>query len=99
LTFVRCFVVQPDGKILVGGEFAGLGGTTARHARLRVGRLHSNGALDSTFNPGADKQVFALALQTNGMVVMGGDFSNVRRKPRSRIARVNAKGGLDTKFN
>ena len=39
--------VQADGKIVVGGMFTTLGG----QPRSYLGRLNSDGTLDTTFNP------------------------------------------------
>src|SRR6516164_11178313 len=59
---VHSIAVQPDGKILVGGVFTTLGGggkgITTRH---NIGRLNANGALDRTFNPGANGEVHSIA--------------------------------------
>jgi hypothetical protein len=44
---VQSLAVQADGKILVGGIFTTLGG----QARNHIGRLNSNGTLDTTFKP------------------------------------------------
>jgi len=44
---VQSIVVQPDGRILVGGSFASINGV----ARNRVARLNADGSLDPTFVP------------------------------------------------
>ena len=92
--------IQSDGKILVGGGFTTLGGggggTTARH---RIGRLHPDGTLDITFDPGANGSVLALAVQADGKILVGGDFTLLGGGTRNRIARLNPDGSLDTGFN
>ena len=56
---VITIVVQPDGKILVGGQFTMLGGGgTGTTPRNRIGRLNADGSLDATFNPGAGANEF-----------------------------------------
>jgi len=87
---VYCIVAQPDGKILVGGNFTGIGGQT----RNRLARLNSNGSLDEMFNPPGDGNVFTLALQADGKVIVGGSFSS----PGNNIGRLSANGYLDTFF-
>ena len=127
---VLALAVQPDGKILVGGDFTTLGGggtgTTTAHrsggstptarstrasipartdacprargaggwedpgrrpfhdagrrgtgttTRNRIGRLNADGSLDTSFNPGADSSVQALAVQADGKFVVGGHFT------------------------
>ena len=71
--------VQPDGKILVGGNFTTLGGGgTGNTTRRNIGRLNSDGALDTTFNPGANGRVNVLAgVQANGKILVGGDFTTL----------------------
>lgn len=59
------------------------------------------GALDQTFNPGsgANITVRAIALSTNGSVLIGGSFSVVNGIARSRIARLGPDGTLDPSFD
>jgi uncharacterized delta-60 repeat protein len=59
---VSAMALQEDGKVLIGGTFSTVGG----QSRLRLARLNSNGTLDTTFNPGADGVVTALAVQADG---------------------------------
>lgn len=96
---VYTIVLQPDGKIVVGGgaftPFTQLGGQT----RLNIGRLNQDGTLDTTFNPGADGPVEALAVQPDGKIVVGGFFSQLGGQSRSRIGRLNLNGTLDTNFD
>jgi uncharacterized delta-60 repeat protein len=88
-------VVQPDGKILVGGFFTNLDGA----ARSHIGRLNADGTLDASFNPGADTNVAVIALQTNGQILVGGDFTNLAGASRNGIGRLNTNGTIDTTFN
>src|SRR6185295_2471007 len=56
--------VQVDGKILIGGYFKWLGGAgnpTIRSVRNYIGRLNPSGAVDTSFNPGANNIVNAVA--------------------------------------
>ena len=97
-------VVQPDGKIVVGGAFNTLGGGgTGTTTRYGIGRLNADGSLDTSFNAGVDQHVDALALQADGKIVVGGTFQTLEfggaGTPRSRIGRLNADGSLDTSFD
>src|SRR5579863_1850924 len=47
--FAFTSAVQTDGRIVVGGQFTGLGGQSVTN----IGRLNADGSLDSTFNAGA----------------------------------------------
>ena len=97
---IQVVVVQPDGKILIGGAFTTLapnGGPTV--ARNRIARLNADGSLDTTFNPNANDQVFAIALQADGKILAGGQFTTIGGATRSRIARLDAVTGLADSFD
>jgi uncharacterized delta-60 repeat protein len=100
---VRSFAVQANGAILVGGDFTTLGGGgTGTTTRKRIGRLNSDGTLDTSFNPGAGKPVRALWVQVDGEILVGGDFTTLGgggTTPRNFIGRINPDGTLDTGFD
>ncbi len=89
-------VLQPDGRILVGGVFT----TVNRVSRNGVARLKADGSLDETFDPGtgADNLVEALVLQPDGKVIIGGRFLTVGGVSQAYLARLNADGSLDADF-
>ncbi|MBK9734022.1 MAG: VCBS repeat-containing protein [Saprospiraceae bacterium] len=95
---VRSITLQPDGKIIVGGDFTSFNGTTGRN---RIVRLNADGSLDSGFIPGTGFQnaVFSTTLQPDGKIIVGGNFTSFNGTPRTGIARLNADGSLDTGFN
>jgi uncharacterized delta-60 repeat protein len=95
--FVNTIAIQPDGQILVGGEFTAFGGV----GRRRVARMNIDGSVDLSFEPatGADGDVHALALQPDGKVIVGGAFMRMGNRNRSHIARLTSSGALDTSFN
>jgi uncharacterized delta-60 repeat protein len=94
---IRAMALQGDGKVLIAGQFTDYDGTT----RGRVARLNSGGSLDTGFGPstGADKTVYAVAPQGSGKVLIGGEFSQVNGVTRKGIARLNTNGSLDTGFD
>lgn len=97
---VRTIVVQPDGKILIGGDFTGLtpnGGPFV--TRNYIARLNTNGTVDTTFNPNADATVRTIAVQSDGRVLAGGDFALIGGQSRQGIARLNATTGAAESFN
>jgi uncharacterized delta-60 repeat protein len=96
---VYALAVQPDGRILVGGEFLGIGGGTGTVPRARIARLMSDGSVDPTFDPGADGSVFALFVQRDGSILAGGAFTSLAGETRRRIGRLSAAGVLDAGFN
>src|SRR5213075_3113580 len=57
---------------------------------------------DTTFNPGgagADGEVFAVAVQPDGKIVIGGFFTSYNGDAAGRVMRLNADGTHDTSFN
>ncbi len=96
---IAVLAVQADGKIVVGGNFDQLGDSQGSIARNRIGRFNADGTLDQTFNPNANNLVSALAVQADGKILVGGNFTTLGGSTRNRIARLNANGSLDTTFN
>jgi uncharacterized delta-60 repeat protein len=96
---VFSIAVQTDGKILIGGSFTTLNGGTV--TRNLIARLNTDGTVDTTFNPNADNTVVSIAVQTDGKILIGGDFSTLNggTVTRNRIARLNADGTVDTTFD
>jgi len=96
---VHSVAVQADGKVLIGGGFLAVNGTS----RKNIARLNADGSLDSDFNPTTwgypNATVESVAVQSDGKVVVGGSFTQVNSEVRNRIARLNADGSLDSSFN
>lgn len=88
--------LQADGKIVVGGTFSSLNGSSARD---KIGRLNSDGSLDTSFAQGVDTTVQAVKAQPDGKILIGGLFTNVGGTARDKLARLNANGTVDTTFN
>jgi uncharacterized delta-60 repeat protein len=93
---VSAIAVQADDNILVGGALTQLNGT----ARASLGRLYPDGSLDTDLvadvNPGA--RIFGVAVQRDGRILLGGDFTHVAGVPRARIARLRPDGSVDPDF-
>lgn len=104
---VNCIVIQPDGKLLLGGGFTMLqpNGAAAATARNYIARLNADGTLDPDFNPNVDNFVTCLALQPDGKVLLGGAFNTIRpdgavpATSRKYVARINADGTTDADFS
>jgi uncharacterized delta-60 repeat protein len=94
--FPRGFLVQPDGWIVVGGEFIMLSGSP----RVGIGRLDPNGYLDSSFEASllSGSNIVTLALQTDGKIALGGDFSTMDGQPHANLGRMHANGSVDHSF-
>ena len=97
---VLVVVAQSDGKILLGGNFTALspnGGTAV--TRNHIARLNSDGTLDANFNPNVNGIVRAIALEADGKIVIGGDFTAVGDATRNRLARLDPATGQADPFD
>lgn len=94
---VRKIVTQPDGKILVGGDFTEFDGATANH----IVRLNADGSRDLTFDAdsGFNNYVQTIAVQPDGKVLIGGRFTEFNGLPQKYFVRLNADGSKDTSFD
>jgi uncharacterized delta-60 repeat protein len=96
---------QPDGKFLFGGTFSSYANTVLTNAG-RLVRVNTNGSPDTSFcnnaSAGVSAQfsatVEAVALQSDGKIVVGGAFINYQATDRNRLVRLNSDGTLDTAF-
>jgi uncharacterized delta-60 repeat protein len=88
---VETVLAQPDGKILICGNFLSVNGVDQGF----IARLHSDGSVDTGFQAHPGYWVRHMALQDDGKIVIGGFFTNVEGEPRNRIARLHADGSLD----
>lgn len=107
--WVRHMAVQSDGKIVIGGYFTYVQGVP----RSLVARLNSDGSLDPTFNPGTgatdliaggidgnnDPFVFWVSVQSDGKILITGNFRNYNGASSVGLARINPDGSRDTSFN
>ncbi len=89
---VYTILLQPNGKIFVGGSF----GSTNNCMRL-----NSDGTVDSTFNliNNSNYRVFASVFQPDGKIIIGGNFISFNNIARNHLARLNSDGSLDINFN
>ena len=95
---VHSITIQSDGKILVGGDFTDFNGNT----RNRLVRLNSDGTEDVTFytNLGTsfDDLIRAISLQSDGKIIVGGEFENFNGNTRYYLVRLNSDGTEDVTF-
>jgi uncharacterized delta-60 repeat protein len=94
---IYAMALQPDGKIIIGGGFTTYNGV----ARRRIARLNTDGSLDTSFviGTGFSASVWAVAIQEDGKILCGGDFTSYSGTQRTRIARLNTDGSLDISFS
>ena len=90
--------VQPDGKILVGGDPLAYNGTPVPH----LVRLNGDATLDPTFDAagsiGNSTAINAMDLLPNGQIMIAGHFSINETASRTQVIRLNANGSRDASF-
>ena len=102
----RSIVIQPDGRILIAGQFSHVNETP----RLSVARLLGDGTLDSEFvpsgyNPASSstsstkRPVNAIALQPDGKVIIAGIFNPTSTFYAQTLVRLSSTGAADATFN
>jgi uncharacterized delta-60 repeat protein len=94
---VYALAVQPDGRILLTGGFK----TVAGQPRDGLARLEPDGRLDKSFDPGAGLNGgagFALALEPDGRIWVGGNFARVDTVSTRGVARLEPNGRVDADF-
>ena len=93
---VLSIAVQPDGEILVGGDFIAFGDGQFRY---HIARLYATTGLEDLFDPGANDDVQSIAVQMDGKILAGGSFSGIGGETRNFIARLDPTTGVADSFN
>jgi uncharacterized delta-60 repeat protein len=103
---VRSIALQADGKILVGGAFTCdfdqcPSGTTSigGQSRNNIARLDPITGLADSFDPNASASVRSLAVESDGKILVSGNFNTIGGQPRNYIARLDAATGLADSFD
>ena len=100
---VMALKVQSDNRVLVGGQFDHYNTTSAR---ANFARLTSDGLIDDTFVPPAlmaatsgTPSVNAIAVQSDGKIIIAGNFNTLDGAAHNYIARLNGTtGAVDSGF-
>ena len=98
---VHTINIQSDGKILVGGVFS----SYQEQAANRIVRLNSDGTRDTSFNEGSGFTVPGfygvsdIQIQSDGKIIVVGNFSAYDGNSVNRIIRLNSDGSRDTSFD
>jgi len=100
---VTLLAVQPDGRLLIAGDFTNVAGKP----RTGLARLSSTGALDETFDAGPGPawlgtgsgdgaaKVLTLGVQPDGRVLVGGRFTHFSHEPALCLTRLEPDGRPD----
>jgi uncharacterized delta-60 repeat protein len=100
LSEISSIAIQSDNKILIGGNFTTFNGTSQNC----LIRLNADGSKDTSFNIGSgfngtvDLKVKSIAIQSDGKILVGGNFLTYNGTNRRHLLRLNSNGTLDTSF-
>lgn len=96
--------VQPDGKIVVAGNFDSINSTSL----YGITRLNADGSIDNTFNPGLGFQgsdngnydvLSSISIQPDGKILLGGRVMSIYNGVIFvNFLRINADGSIDNTF-
>ena len=96
-SFVKNITIQSDGKIIAGGEFTTYQWVSAGG----IIRLNADGSRDFSFDmwDGFDSFVYSIAIQSDGKILVGGEFTTYQWVSAGGIIRLNADGSRDSSFD
>ena len=97
--------MQPDGKLVLAGSWP----NTIARKHGNISRLNSDGTIDRSFDPGEGFEQHYLGftnvvvirrvlIDSNGKILVAGDFVKAAGVSNPGLARLNADGSLDTTF-
>ncbi|HEX8368622.1 MAG TPA: FG-GAP-like repeat-containing protein [Pyrinomonadaceae bacterium] len=99
-TSINSLAVQPDGKIIIAGQFFAVG----KYPRICVARLNADGTVDQTFialaldiNRDGNLYINQAVVQPDGKILIGGEF--LFRGQEKGLFRLNADGSPDSAFS
>jgi len=95
---INSISIQPDGRILIGGNFSTFNGVTTQGSLIR---LNENGTTDLTFNGGSPTvfgEVYSISQTSLGKIIIGGLLVNYNGISRNGLALLDSNGTLDNTF-
>jgi uncharacterized delta-60 repeat protein/prepilin-type N-terminal cleavage/methylation domain-containing protein len=93
----QSIIQQSDGKLVIGGFFTTYQGVSVN----KITRLNNDGTRDSSFNIGVgfNNPPASIIQQSDGKIVLGGDFTTYQGVAANYIIRLNSDGSRDNTFN
>src|SRR5688500_9726369 len=96
---INAIEVQPDGKLIVAGNFR-----IANETRRDIVRLNTNNTIDTTFDAGTalagnGGSIQAVKIQPDGKILIGGSFGSFNGNFVERLIRLNLDGTVDPTFS
>src|SRR5262249_237308 len=94
---VRTMAFGQDDTIFLGGDLEYIVQGVQQSGLTRV--FPWSNRIEENFTPNADGAVWSIAVQVDGKILVGGDFTNIWSQHREHVARLNSDGSLDVSFN
>ena len=98
-SYINKVSLDSSQNIYIGGKFTTWQGITNKNRLLK---LNPSGTLDTTFSTnlgtGFNSTVNTIEIQSDGKILVGGDFTYFNSTLALRLVRLNADGTLDTLF-
>lgn len=96
--YVERFVLQPDGKIIIGSSYYN---PATGITRKTMHRVNANGSLDVSFlpNTSTNNWVYRSFVQQDGKILLIGKFTTYNDQYAPGMARIDINGNLDTSFS
>ncbi|MBX7221585.1 MAG: delta-60 repeat domain-containing protein [Blastocatellia bacterium] len=94
---INDLVVEPAGSVIIVGAFGFFNGVPCN----RIARLSSTGVVDQSFAPagGPNGTIDHIYRQSDGKLIVTGDFTTFAGASRPKIARLESTGAVDPTFN
>ena len=94
---VESISLQEDGKIIAVGWF----GSFDNQSQGGIIRLNPDGTKDTSFDVGTGINTwsYASAIQADGKILIGGDFTQFNGQSQNYLVRLNSDGSKDTSFD
>src|SRR3984957_14531691 len=94
--FVNAVAIDANGRMIIGGNFTSINATNAFY----IARLNYDGSIDSSFSTGFgfNGDVYALTIDHNGNILVGGDFTSFNKTNCNHITRLLPSGEMDLSF-
>lgn len=104
-TSIYSIALQPDGKIIIAGQFLA---SSSSPSGCSVARLNTNGSTDTSFNVGYGAHstfsissasfVYSVAALSNGKVALGGIFQRFNGSFKDRFVVLSSTGEVDNSY-
>lgn len=99
---VSNIIEQPTGKMVISGNFSSYNGVSVG----RICRIEEDGSLDISFNrlglfngSGANGVILDMAVQSDGKIIIVGQFTTFNGINFNRVCRLDADGKIDDSFD